>query len=140
MRAGVAQKAPSARIDGVLVSPMAKGGTEMILGAKRDPVFGPVVVVGLGGIFAEIIQDVAVWPAPVDEAEVMAMAMLRSLKACPVLDGARGRARADLPAAPRAIAALSRFAAAHADEIAEIDINPLLLPEGQGAVAASRPR
>jgi hypothetical protein len=70
----------------------------------------------------------------VDEAE--AMEMLRSLKAFPVLDGARGRPRADLPAAARAIAALSRFAAAHAGQVAEIDINPLLLlPEGQGAVA-----
>ncbi|MFD1112007.1 acetate--CoA ligase family protein [Pseudoroseomonas ludipueritiae] len=134
MLARVRQKAPTARIDGVLVSPMARGGTELILGAKRDPVFGPVVVVGLGGIFAEIIQDVAVRPTPVEEAE--AMEMLRSLKAFPVLDGARGRPRADLPAAARAIAALSRFAAAHAGEVAEIDINPLLLlPEGQGAVA-----
>jgi hypothetical protein len=130
----VRQKAPAARIDGVLVAPMVGGGTELILGAKRDPVFGPVVVVGLGGIFAEIMQDVAMRPAPVDEAE--AMEMLRSLKAFAVLDGARGRPRADLPAAARAIAALSRFAAQHADSVAEIDINPmLLLPEGQGAVA-----
>ncbi len=127
-------KAPKARIDGVLVSPMRRGGTEMILGAKRDPVFGPVVVVGLGGIFAEILEDVSVRPAPVDEAE--AMDMLRSLKAFPVLDGARGRPRADLAAAASAIAALSRFAAAHTGQVAEIDINPLLLlPEGQGAVA-----
>jgi hypothetical protein len=130
----VRQKAPAARIDGVLVAPMMGDGTELILGAKRDPVFGPVVVVGLGGIFAEIMQDVAMRPAPVDEAE--AMEMLRSLKAFAVLDGARGRPRADLPAAARAIAALSRFAAQHADSVAEIDINPmLLLPEGQGAVA-----
>jgi acyl-CoA synthetase (NDP forming) len=134
MLARVRDRAPAARIDGVLVSPMRRGGTEMILGAKRDPVFGPVVVVGLGGIFAEILQDVAVRPAPVDEAE--ALEMLHSLKAFPVLDGARGRPRADLPAAARAIAALSRFAAAHAGQVAEIDINPLLLlPEGQGAVA-----
>jgi acyl-CoA synthetase (NDP forming) len=130
----VRQKAPAARIDGVLVAPMMGDGTELILGAKRDPVFGPVVVVGLGGIFAEIMQDVAMRPAPVDEAE--AMEMLRSLKAFAVLDGARGRPRADLPAAARAIAALSRFAAQHAETVAEIDINPmLLLPEGQGAVA-----
>jgi acyl-CoA synthetase (NDP forming) len=134
MLARVRDKAPAARIDGVLVSPMRRGGTEMILGAKRDPVFGPVVIVGLGGIFAEILEDVAVRPAPVDEAE--ALEMLRSLKAFPVLNGARGRPRADLPAAARAIAALSRFAAAHAGQVAEIDINPLLLlPEGQGAVA-----
>ncbi|MCQ4161852.1 acetate--CoA ligase family protein [Roseomonas sp. GC11] len=134
MLARVRQKAPGARIAGVLVSPMRRGGTELILGARRDPVFGPVVLVGLGGIFAEILQDAAIRPAPVDERE--ALEMLRALKAFPVLDGARGRPRADLPAAARAIAALSRFAAAHAGQVAEIDINPLLLlPEGQGAVA-----
>ncbi|WP_431283670.1 acetate--CoA ligase family protein [Humitalea sp. 24SJ18S-53] len=134
MLARVRAAAPKARIEGVLVSPMLRGGTEMILGTKRDPVFGPVVLVGLGGIFAEVIQDVALRPAPVDEAE--AMAMLRGLKAFPVLDGARGRPKADIAAAARVIAALSRFAAQHAETIAEIDINPLLLrAEGQGAVA-----
>jgi acyl-CoA synthetase (NDP forming) len=134
MLARVRAAAPEARIEGVLVSPMVRGGVELILGSKRDPVFGPVVLVGLGGIFAEVLKDVAVRPAPVDEAE--AMAMLRSLKAFPVLDGARGRPKADLPAAAQAIAALSRFAAQHAATIAEIDINPLLLrPAGQGAVA-----
>lgn len=134
MLARVRAAAPAARIEGVLVSPMMRGGTEMILGAKRDPVFGPVVLVGLGGVFAEVLQDVAVRPAPVDEAE--AMAMLRSLKAFVVLDGARGRPRADLAAAASAIAALSRYAAQHAADIAEIDINPLLVrPAGEGAVA-----
>jgi acyl-CoA synthetase (NDP forming) len=134
MLARVRAAAPAARIEGVLVSPMVRGGVEMILGAKRDPVFGPVVLVGIGGIFAEVLQDVAVRPAPVDEAE--ALAMLRGLKAFAVLDGARGRPKADLPAAARAIAALSRFAARHAAQVAEIDVNPLLLrPEGQGAVA-----
>lgn len=134
MLARVRAAAPAARIEGVLVSPMVRGGVEMILGTKRDPVFGPVVLVGLGGIFAEVLQDVAVRPAPVDEAE--ALEMLRGLKAFAVLDGARGRPKADLTAAARAIAALSRFAAQHAAQVAEIDINPLLLrPEGQGAVA-----
>jgi acyl-CoA synthetase (NDP forming) len=134
MMARVRAAAPAARIEGVLVSPMVRGGTELILGTKCDPVFGPVVVVGLGGIFAEVMQDVALRPAPVDEAE--AMTMLRSLKAFPVLDGARGRPRADIGAAARAIVALSRFAVQHADEVAEIDINPLLLrSEGEGAVA-----
>jgi acyl-CoA synthetase (NDP forming) len=130
----VARKAPSAVIDGVIVAPMAKGVAEIILGSHTDPIFGPVVMVGLGGIFAEILQDTAVQMAPVSEAQ--AMAMLRSLKAFAVLDGARGRPRADLEAAARAVAALSRFAAAHADTVFEIDINPLLLrAEGEGAVA-----
>ncbi len=134
MRDRVATKAPNAAIDGVIVAPMAKGVAELILGSRIDPVFGPVVMVGLGGIFAEILQDSAVQMAPVSETQ--AMAMLRSLKAFAVLDGARGRPRADLDAAARAVAALSRFAAAHADEIAEIDVNPLLLrAKGEGAVA-----
>lgn len=134
MRDRVATKAPHAAIDGVIVAPMAKGVAELILGSRIDPVFGPVVMVGLGGIFAEILQDSAVQMAPVSEAQ--AMAMLKSLKAFAVLDGARGQPRADLGAAARAVVALSRFAAAHADTIAEIDINPLLLRvEGEGAVA-----
>jgi acyl-CoA synthetase (NDP forming) len=134
MLARVASKAPQARIDGVIVAPMAKGAAELILGSRTDPVFGPVVMVGLGGIFAEILQDTAVQMAPVSEAQ--AMAMLQSLKAFAVLNGARGRPRTDLQAAARAIAALSRFAAAHADEVSEIDINPLLLKtEGEGVVA-----
>jgi acyl-CoA synthetase (NDP forming) len=124
--------APAARIAGVLVSPMMRGGTEMILGSRRDPVFGPVVLVGLGGIFAEVVKDVAIRPAPVDELE--ALAMLRSLKAFPVIDGARGRPKADLGAAASAIAAVSRFAAQHAAQVAEIDINPLLL-RSDGVVA-----
>lgn len=134
MRDRVATKAPHAAIDGVIVAPMAKGVAELILGSRIDPVFGPVVMVGLGGIFAEILHDSAVEMAPVSETQ--AMAMLKSLKAFAVLDGARGRPRADLDAAARAVAALSRFAAAHADTIAEIDVNPLLLrAEGEGAVA-----
>ncbi len=134
MLAGVRAAKPGARIEGVLLTPMASGGTELILGSTRDPVFGPVVLCGLGGIFAEVMGDVAVRPAPVDEAE--AMAMLRSLRGFPVLDGARGRPRADLPAAAAAIAALSRFAAAHAQDVEEVDVNPLLLrAEGGGAVA-----
>jgi len=92
------------------------------------------VMVGLGGIFAEILQDTAVQMAPVSEAQ--ALTMLKSLKAFAVLNGARGRPRADLDAAARAVAALSRFAAAHAEAVSEIDINPLLLKaQGEGAVA-----
>jgi len=130
----VADKAPHAAIDGVIVAPMANGLSELILGGRIDPVFGPVVMVGLGGIFAEIMQDTAVQMAPVSETQ--AMAMLKSLKAFAVLDGARGRRRTDLKAAAQAIAALSRFAVAHADTVSEIDINPLLLKaDGEGAVA-----
>ncbi len=134
MLARVRDAAPTARIDGLLVAPMVSGGTELILGATRDPVFGPVVMAGLGGIFAEILRDVAVRPAPVTPQE--ALEMLRSLKAFPVLDGARGAPRADLPAAAAAIAALSVFAAQHAEAVFAVDINPLLVrAEHQGVVA-----
>ena len=134
MLSRVRAAAPAARIEGLLVAPMVSGGTELIVGATHDPVFGPVVMAGLGGIFAEILRDVAVRPAPVTEED--ASAMLRSLKAFAVLDGARGRPRADLHAAAAAIAAVSRFAAAHAEEVASVDINPLLVrAAGQGAVA-----
>ncbi|MDR6858410.1 acetate--CoA ligase family protein [Variovorax guangxiensis] len=132
--ARVAQKAPQARIAGVLVAQMAQGGVELILGTKKDPVFGPVVMVGLGGIFAEVLREVALQIAPLTEAQ--ATQMLRSLKAFPLLDGARGRAKADVAAAARAVAALSQFAARHADVVAEIDINPLVvMDQGQGAFA-----
>ncbi|MNQ01199.1 succinyl-CoA synthetase subunit alpha [compost metagenome] len=132
--ARVAQKAPAARIAGVLVAQMVQGGVELILGTKKDPMFGPMVMVGLGGIFAEIFKDVALQPAPVDEAQ--ATAMLQSLKAFPLLDGARGRPKADVPAAAKAIVALSRFAVRHADSVSEIDINPLVvLDQGRGAHA-----
>lgn len=130
----VAERAPRARIDGVLVAQMAQGGTELILGTKKDPVFGPVVMVGLGGIFAEVLRDVVLQIAPVSEQQ--ALGLLRSLKAFPLLDGARGRPRADVQAAAKAVAALSRFAARHADAVAEIDINPLVvLDAGRGAFA-----
>jgi acyl-CoA synthetase (NDP forming) len=93
-----------------------------------------VVMVGLGGIFAEVLRDVALQIAPVTEQQ--ATQMLRSLKAFPLLDGARGRAKADVAAAARAVAALSQFAALHGDVVSEIDINPLVvMDQGQGAFA-----
>lgn len=123
LRDDCAKAAPGARIDGVLVSPMVTDGTEMILGAKVDPVFGPVVMMGLGGIFAEVFQDVAFRHAPIGTAE--ARAMIAELKGVKLLQGARGAAPADIDALAEAIARLSAFAAAHAGEVASIDINPL---------------
>lgn len=128
-----ARHVPQARIDGVLVAPMAQEGTELIAGISRDPVFGPVVMVGMGGVFAEVLRDVAVQAAPVSEAE--ALAMIRGLKLFPLLDGARGRPKADIAAAARMVACLSEFACRHAGDVAEIDMNPLLVrPQGEGAV------
>lgn len=129
--ASVAAHAPQARIEGLLVAPMLRGGTELIAGISRDPVFGPVVMVGMGGIYAEVLRDVAVQPAPVSQAQ--ALAMIRSLRLFPLLDGARGQARADIDAAARAVARLSEFACVHRDQVGEIDLNPILVrPAGQG--------
>ena len=125
--------APTARLDGVLVAPMVSGGVELIAGVSRDPVFGPVVMVGLGGIYAEILKDVAVQVAPVSEEE--ALRMIRSLKMFALLDGARGQPKADVLAAARTVARLSEFACRHAADVAEIDMNPILVkPEGQGVL------
>lgn len=133
LMANAREHAPLARLDGVLVAPMVRGGVELIAGVSRDPVFGPVVMVGLGGIHAEILKDVAVQVAPVSEDE--ALRMIRSLKMFPLLDGARGQPKADLAAAARTVARLSEFACRHAADVAEIDMNPILVkPQGEGVL------
>ena len=103
-------------------------GVELLIGARWDARFGPVALVGLGGVYAEVLRDVAVALAPVTPAQ--AGAMLRKLKAFPLLDGARGRPALDVDAAAAALSALSIVAAAH-PEIGELEVNPLLvLPDG----------
>lgn len=125
---------PEAAINGLLVAPMAGEGIETILGILRDPVFGPVVMFGLGGIFAEVLRDVTFRAAPFDAAE--ARRMIDEIKGRAVLDGVRGRAGGDVDALAETLAALSRFAAAHADDLETCDVNPFLLrPPGQGGVA-----
>lgn len=125
---------PDARVDGVVVAPMIEGGVETILGVKRDPVFGPVVVFGLGGIFVEILEDVSRRLAPFGETE--AMAMIREVKGYPLLEGVRGGAAADTEALAAALSRLSVLAHENQDRIDSIDINPfLVLPRGCGAVA-----
>jgi len=126
--------APDARIEGVLVAPLVRGGVETILGVTRDPVFGPVVLFGLGGILVEVCKDVTLRIAPFSEAE--ALEMIRSVKGYALLEGVRGQPRADIPALARALARLSVFAQANADALESLDINPfIVLPEGQGALA-----
>ncbi|MBW0005364.1 MAG: acetate--CoA ligase family protein [Hyphomicrobiales bacterium] len=123
---------PEARIQGCLIAPKIEGGTEIVLGANLDPVFGPVVMVGLGGIFVELLRDVSLRLAPVGLEE--AHAMLRELKGFKLLEGARGRPSSDKEAIARAIVDLSSFALAHAHEIVSCDINPFLVLS-KGAVA-----
>jgi acetate---CoA ligase (ADP-forming) len=116
--------APNARVDGVLVQRMARKGVELILGAKRDPQFGSMVLVGTGGVQAELWRDVALDLAPVTPER--AEAMLRSLKGFPLLDGFRGAEKADVRAVSAAVAAFSSLVAAAGDRIAEAEINPLI--------------
>ena len=134
MLARVGDALPEARIDGFLLSEMAPAGVELILGTRRDPLFGPLVMVGLGEVTAELFQDVAIRLAPVARDE--AQAMLRELRSFPLLDGWRGGPKADLDAAAEAIVAVSALAAANADRLDTIEINPLrVLGPGEGALA-----
>jgi len=128
------QAHPDADITGILVAKMVRGGVEAILGVQRDPVFGPVVMFGLGGIFTEIMKDVTFRLAPFGEEE--AMEMIRAIRGFPLLDGARGAAKADQAALAKALSRLSVFADANRDVIRSIDVNPLVvLPEGEGVMA-----
>jgi acyl-CoA synthetase (NDP forming) len=127
--------APGARIEGVLVSPMVQGGIECILGAKTDPVFGPVVLFGLGGIYAEVLNDVSLRRAPFGEET--ARAMIGEVKGKGLLEGKRGKPPVDLDALARAISQLSLFAAANAEVVESVEMNPLLaLPRGCVALDA----
>jgi acyl-CoA synthetase (NDP forming) len=119
--------------EGLSVERMAPvhDGVELIVGTRRDARFGPVVLVGVGGVYAEIFGDVAVALAPVDAAG--ARSLLLSLRGAPILTGARGRPRVDIAAAAEATAALSRLGAMCCD-VDELEINPLLVTP-RGAVA-----
>jgi hypothetical protein len=115
------------------MAPLADG-VELIAGARWDARFGPVVLVGLGGVHTETLGDVRLALGPLDAAG--AEALLRSLRSAPLLLGARGRPPVDLAACAAAIAALSRVAAAH-PELAELEVNPLLAtPAGALALDA----
>ena len=128
----VGRHRPDAAIQGVLVGPMAKKGVEIIVGTLLDATFGPMIMVGLGGITTELFKDVIYRPAPVSAAE--AAAMLAELKAAPLLNGFRGATKTDIPALSQLIAQISMLAAQFHAQISEIEINPVLAhPQGQGA-------
>lgn len=125
---------PEARLDGVLVARQAPPGVETILGVHQDPVFGPVVMFGLGGVLVEALRDVSFRLPPFDAAE--ALYMIEEVRGKALLEGFRGRALADKAALADALVALSRFAAAHSDTLETVDINPFVVfPQGQGGMA-----
>jgi hypothetical protein len=126
--------APQARIEGALVCEMVTDGVEMLLGVSEDPVFGPTVALGLGGVAAEALRDVSYRVAPFDEAE--ARAMIAELKGARLLGPFRGRPASDVEALARAVARVSQAAWDMRGRLAELDINPLFVrPQGQGVVA-----
>ncbi|MEX2373818.1 MAG: acetate--CoA ligase family protein [Dehalococcoidia bacterium] len=131
MMARVAEAAPDAHIDGVAVQSMAKQGIEVIVGATTDPQFGPVMMFGLGGVFVEVLKDVAFRIIPLEPRD--ARQMVREIKGLPILQGVRGQPPADIEALEALILSVSEFIAAH-PEVAELDLNPVFAYE-DGAIA-----
>ncbi len=124
---------PTATLDGVLVQPMITGGRELILGGRQDPQFGPVVLVGLGGIFVEIFKEASVRVAPISRDD--AAEMIEELRGAPILKGARGHKRSDIEALIEALLRVSQLLVDF-PEIKELDINPLrLFHDGEGCCA-----
>ena len=119
--------------NGLYLERMATGGVaELIVGVTRDPLFGPVMTIGSGGVLVELLKDsvTRLLPATRDDVETA----LRSLKLFPLLEGYRGRAKADLTAAIDAVLGIAEFAIAHAEKLEELDVNPLIVcAEGRGA-------
>ena len=125
--------APDAHIDGILVARQLSG-VECILGITRDPVFGPIAVFGLGGVFVEVMKDVVMRRCPfgIDVAETM----IRSIKGAPLLMGARGQPKADIAALADMLSQLSVIASQADERLQSIDLNPVIArPQGQGAFA-----
>jgi hypothetical protein len=125
---------PDAKLEGVLVARQLSGGVECIMGLTQDPVFGPVAMFGLGGIFVEVLKDVVFHRCPFgpDVAE----AMIRSIRGAPLLLGARGKPAVDIEALAQMLSRLSAVGDVCREQVLSIDLNPVLaMPQGQGAFA-----
>ena len=134
IRDSVTAKFPTADIAGVVVQRMAPEGIEMILGIKRDPLFGPVVVCGFGGVLVELLKDVAIGIPPVSRQQ--AHRLLQGLRGWPLLTGLRGKPPADVDALCDAVVAVSNMAGNLREQLLALDINPLVVhPKGHGVVA-----
>ncbi|MEI7783135.1 MAG: acetate--CoA ligase family protein [Betaproteobacteria bacterium] len=135
MLASVAAAAPEASVNGVLVQPMVGAGLEVVVGGRVDPQFGPLVVVGLGGVMVELMRDTVTRLAPVNQQE--ALDMLGALKGAALLAGFRGQDPVDLAQLATLVVRLSEFLADQADEVLEVDVNPVICsPAGLFAVDA----
>ena len=130
----VLQIKPDVRINGIRVSKMIQSGEEVILGVKRDPSFGPVIMFGLGGVYVEVFKDVSFRIAPIDE--IIADSMIKQIRSFKILDGIRGNVRRDITAIKECLMRLSQLAI-DCPQINELDINPLIvLDEGKGCYVA----
>jgi len=130
IRESAARHMPNAAVDGVVVARMAAPGTEVILGMLRDPQFGPAVMAGLGGVFVELLGDIAFRIHPLTDVDVADM--IGEVKASKLLDGYRGADPGDIPALRDALLRVSALID-DLPEIAEMDLNPVkVLPPGQG--------
>jgi len=133
--AAVTRNAPGAEIEGVLVQKMAPKGLELVVGMVNDETFGPIMMLGLGGITVELFQDVVHYPAPISPAR--AEALLRGLKSAPLFDGFRGSPPVDIAHAARLISRISQAAVAGRDFIQEMEFNPIILHgDGSGVTVA----
>ncbi|MBV1913519.1 MAG: acetate--CoA ligase family protein, partial [Cycloclasticus sp.] len=119
----VAEREPNAKIEGLLISPMIADGVDFIIGTQCDPIMGPVIMVGLGGIYTEILKDVRLSLAPVTHER--ALSMLTSLRGAAIFQGARGQAPININAVADAVSRLSVLAVQNTDTIDSIEINPL---------------
>ncbi len=117
--------APDARINGVLVQPMAKPGVEVMVGGRVDPLMGPLIVAGLGGVLVELMRDSSLALAPVTHTE--ARAMFERLRGRAALDGFRGAPAADLDRLADIVTRLSEFVADQRERVAELDVNPIIV-------------
>jgi acyl-CoA synthetase (NDP forming) len=129
----IRQAYPGAKLDGVLVQPMITGGRELILGGRQDPQFGPVVLVGLGGIFVEVFEEASVRVAPITRRD--ALEMIDELRGAPILKGARGHKPSDIEAVVEALLRVSQLLSDF-PQIKELDINPLRVFHRPGGCCA----
>ena len=129
----IAKNEPNARIRGVMVEQMAPKGVEVIVGMRRDPTFGPMMMFGLGGTMVELLKDISFKVAPLTSEDIDEM--IDSTLAGKLLKGYRGSPKADIEAVKQVIASLSQLSM-DTPAISEIEINPLIVyPEGQGAIS-----
>ena len=135
VRRSLADRMPGARFEGVVIEPQARPGAELIAGVSRDERFGPLIMVGLGGIFVEVLHDTAIRLAPIDRTE--ARTMIAELRGAPLLHGARGAPPSDIDAIADLLTRLAELAMSR-DDIVEMDLNPIVAYEEGVAVLDAR--